>query len=386
MDWKAFYPHQKRDDQKKYLRLLLGASQASRLFSTNSKPFIHYRTAENIFCKAFSATNVSRQDCSVDAVKLKDGIGVKTFLSNGIRKYEKVAEFNDKRKYRIDYTNKLRMIKQIAFYRNKRLKDTDKKYQLKNCSYHYLVRDVRKLLICECPMLPIEEKRITLKESPSQHIVKFADGLFLYHFHTTKNTLYKAFLTNEPFETVKVPSRVDEALLLETLRELTPQKDEFKTELLTATDYVVLPLYSTITEEVPEKSGLNQWNAGGRKRDLDEVYIPIPKIIHDRKKDFFPKRNHKFTLKTQDGREFFAKVCQDNSKALMTDPNKDLGKWLLRDILGLPKGKIVTSDDLKRKGADTVIIYKVAKDEYQISLHSFGGFVKEYGVISRKKS
>jgi len=33
--------------------------------------------------------------------------------------------------------------------------------------------------------------------------------------------------------------------------------------------------------------------------------------------------------------KFQAKVCQDNSKALMTNPNKDLADWLLRTALQL---------------------------------------------------
>jgi hypothetical protein len=37
------------------------------------------------------------------------------------------------------------------------------------------------------------------------------------------------------------------------------------------TDFVILPLYSTRTREVQEKSGINQWNAGGRVRSFGEA-------------------------------------------------------------------------------------------------------------------
>jgi hypothetical protein len=60
--------------------------------------------------------------------------------------------------------------------------------------------------------------------------------------------------------------------------------------------------------------------------------------VHEGKPNFFPPRNHKFRLKTQDGETFLAKVCQDNNKALMSDPNKDLGSWLLRGRLHLKPG------------------------------------------------
>ena len=40
---------------------------------------------------------------------------------------------------------------------------------------------------------------------------------------------------------------------------------------------------------MPEKSGLNQWNAGGRVRKYGEVYIPIPAEIRKLKIGFFQK-------------------------------------------------------------------------------------------------
>ena len=84
--------------------------------------------------------------------------------------------------------------------------------------------------------------------------------------------------------------------------------------------FVVLPLYSPQQNAVPEKSGLNQWNAGGRKRSYDEVYISIPASIHQNYPNFFPSRDTPFTLITPDGKELSAKVCQDGGKALMTNP------------------------------------------------------------------
>jgi len=52
-------------------------------------------------------------------------------------------------------------------------------------------------------------------------------------------------------------------------------------------DYIVLPLYSPKSGKVEECSGLNQWNAGGRQRNPDEVYINFPTWIHKVKKGFF---------------------------------------------------------------------------------------------------
>jgi hypothetical protein len=39
--------------------------------------------------------------------------------------------------------------------------------------------------------------------------------------------------------------------------------------------------------KVFEKSGLNQWNAGGRTRNKREVCIPIPNAINNNFPNFF---------------------------------------------------------------------------------------------------
>lgn len=381
MEFKPFYPLQKEIRKKKYLKLLTGIAQTSSIYTYSKKPYLHYRVVENIFCKSFAAKNISRKDCSVDAVQEKYGIGIKTFVSNGVHKYEKIAEFDNREKYPLDYQNKAKLIKQLAHYRNGRLESTGKTYHFKNSLYHYLIRDVGKILICECPMLPVDEKSILIQnQSSRKHIIRFKDKFFCYSFNLSKHTLFQAFKTDEPFEIVNVSSKIDEKLLIDTIKDLTGQRYGPEATLLDSKEYVILPLYSTKLGEVPPKSGLNQWNARGRKRDYDEVYIPIPKIVHKKKQGFFPPRDKKFTLKTQDGKEFSSKVCQENNKALMTDPNKDLGKWLLREMLGLKKGQLASIDLLRNKNADTVIIYKLEEGVYQINLHSFGAFEKEYDI------
>ena len=134
--------------------------------------------------------------------------------------------------------------------------------------------------------------------------------------------------------------------------------------------YVILPLFSTASKEheVSQKSGLNQWNAGGRARDPDEVYIPIPSKLNSNYPDFFPDRDVKFVLHLPNGESISAKVCQDNRKALMSDPNKALGHWILRDVLQLPEGELVTMSLLNRMGFDSVIIYKDDISNYRIDV------------------
>jgi hypothetical protein len=133
-------------------------------------------------------------------------------------------------------------------------------------------------------------------------------------------------------------------------------------------NYVILPLYGIKDKQkfVFEKSGLNQWNAAGRKRDFGEIYIPIPIEIHRHFPDFFPSRDVHFNLEIPTGEVFRAKVCQDNSKALMTDPNKALSDWLLRKVFGLKEGELATIEKMNELGFDSVIIQKDKEGNYKI--------------------
>lgn len=124
-------------------------------------------------------------------------------------------------------------------------------------------------------------------------------------------------------------------------------------------DYVILPLYSTKGEKhVPLQSGLNQWNAGGRSRDANEIYIPVPIQIHRKYPSFFPNRDTPFVLRLPDGSHLSAKICQQNGKALMSNPNASLGEWMLRKVLKLNEGELVTIDTLNLYGIDSIMIRK----------------------------
>jgi len=375
--FKPFYPEQSNQSKRKYHDLLSAFSQLSFIYTDSDKAYIDYRVAENIFCRTFNAENKSRQDLAVDAVKIRDGIGIKTFIrSSSTSKMEKIAEFVNRQRYPLDEMNIDRLINQVSRYRNQRLKDTAERFNLNNTLYHYLVRDIGKIYICESPMILIDVN--SLYNSGSRgNIIRFKDKYLEYYFHLSKHTLFKRFKYNDPFHTLNISSQRDHDLISWALQELDGSVSQ-ESELPERYDYVLLPLYSTRTGQVQEKSGLNQWNAEGRPRDPNEVYIPIPKAVHIKKPGFFPPRNQKFILRTSDGHEFSAKVCQDNNKALMSDPNKELGEWLLREQLNVPERHIVTYNDLQEKDVDSVIIYRISENEYEIRLHNFGGYEQEY--------
>ena len=138
---------------------------------------------------------------------------------------------------------------------------------------------------------------------------------------------------------------------------------------------VYLPLYGK-NKTVFEKSGLNQWNAGGRDRHHNEIYIPIPAEVHKNFPGFFPSRDISFLLKLPNGTEMKSKICQDNGKALMSYSNKELGKWILRDILKLREGELLTYERLQILGIDSVRIDKVSSSEFEINFSKIGSYEK----------
>ena len=74
-----FFDSQPEASRKNYERFLKITGSLSNLFSDSRVPYLYYRVAEKIFCKAFSAEDLSRSDVSADAKKESLGIGLKTF-------------------------------------------------------------------------------------------------------------------------------------------------------------------------------------------------------------------------------------------------------------------------------------------------------------------
>jgi hypothetical protein len=145
-------------------------------------------------------------------------------------------------------------------------------------------------------------------------------------------------------------------------------------------DTIYLPLYGR-DRKVYKNSGLNQWNAKGRARNSNEVYIPIPSKFYRYKSTFFPNKDTIFSLKLPNGKNINAKICQSNDKALMSNPNEALGQWILRDVFKLNEGTLVTNTILSLYGIDSVRIDKLDELKYEINfskLNSYEEFISEY--------
>ena len=374
-----------KENNGNYLNLLSAVSKLSGLFSESSVPYINYRVAENIFCKSFNADNLSRSDTAFDANYNSLGVGLKTFVCPSNNKMEKVAEFNSLSKELSSYRGKDLALK-LAEFRNKRIELAKRLYNIKDALYHIVARKENKLCLFETDYEKIDIDKIqNVKQDGTS--LKFDDAKNFYSFNFSKSTLFRKFYIPDNVFTLPIDIIEDPYSLLLSLLKDSSSKNAAQ-KLVRGKNYIILPLYGlkkcrlTKSKEkfVFEKSGLNQWNAGGRKRDPGEVYIPIPKEIHKYFPDFFPQRDKDFELKIPTGEVFKAKVCQDNSKALMTNPNKALADWLLRGVFQLEEKERLTIDKVNMLGFDSVIIYKDSEGKYRIDkakLDSYENFISK---------
>lgn len=371
-----FFATQNQLQKEKYDLLLKIIGALSRL-STDSIdiPYLYYRMAENIFCKAFGAKNLSRSNISIDASKDSIGIGLKTFLHKNGSSIEKIAEFNKERPLWADLPSDELLVNEVAKLRNARLRATAgiSGVDIERMTYHCVSRKKSKFIISETPMRLIDIPNIRLaSRSRNNNTIAFSDGLNDYSFNLSKSTLFKRF-SIEPIHEIEAKIFEDPFELLE--RHLITEFERLEEAINPIIETIYLPLYSSRGGiHVPERSGLNQWNASGRPRDYNEAYIPIPSIIRARHPNFFPPREDSFTLRLPNGTNILAKVCQDNDKALMSNPNSTLGRWLLRDILSLAEGELATYQKLEEIGIDTVEINRFLDNTYEINFKELGAY------------
>ena len=256
--------------------------------------------------------------------------------------------------------------------------------------YHCVTRLPNKIMVFEEPMDLIDLKNVS-SISKNTNTITFTDHIHEYSFNLTKSTLYKRFKMNVPIIEFSVSiiehpyialnsinnNYVKNNRVAESVAEI-DFEHSIPSELVYTSkeDCVILPLFSDRGNgrNVPERSGLNQWNAQGRPRDHNEVYIPIPKWIHRVFPNFFPTKDQSFHLIVPSGAMLHAKVCQQDSKALMTNPNKDLGQWLLREVMDLDERELLTYGMLERLNIDSVIITKRNENSYTIDFVELGTY------------
>jgi hypothetical protein len=387
-------------DIERYSRLLQAVASMSRLYSDNTIPYVDSRFVEKLFVETSGAKDLSRSDKSFDALLSPDiGVGIKTFLSaSGNSKREKVAEFTsfaNNGEFEGLLPEQL-ALKAACFRNNRVLSDANElAIAVEKSIYHCLVRTGDGAIVHEEPYRLVDLENLKPTDRSGKILKKwqafgrgvfFTDGFSNYNFNGSKNVLFKEFKFESDAEIIELPIFAD---IFERITKWfegeKPQaikvSDDSGKDLLTldspdygrpGIDFVVLPLYSVRTglKEVAEKSGINQWNAGGRLRKFGEAYIPIPIEVHRRCPGFFPERDTKFPMLLPNSAVAVpGKVCQESSKALMSDPNTVLGNWIMKvlrpslrdpDFLRAPTSadKPFVYDDLLAIGKDSVIIKK----------------------------
>lgn len=393
-----FYENQPVNQQNNYKKMLAIIGNLTLLFSESDCPYLPYRAHENIFCKYLNAENLARMDCSADAKKDRIGIGLKTWMGQDD---QKVAEFGKLRETFAGLTG-MDLVKTIAEYRNERIRVTKNLNGIDMMIYHIVKRVPGAMQIFEHAFDYIDIDNLSL--IPNRGNVNntyFTDGKHTYHFSTSKNTLYMIFKDMELLDSFDVEIMDDPYSFLMNLMYGKDgiEIDDTDKDIIMLADTPKLPqiclrLYATKKDEkyVPEKSGLNQWNAGGRKRDPNEIYIPYLKEDREKAPDFFPPRDTVFNLRLPDGTEIPAKVCQEADKnnpligkSIMSNPNKILGKWLLRNVFELPEGTLVTYEMLEKFGIDSVIFTKHGDLDYSVDFAEVGTYEEFYKIKSESE-
>lgn len=430
-----FYEKQPIEQQNNYKKMLEIIGSLTLLFSESNCPYLPYRAHENIFCKYFEAINMGRKDCSADAKKERIGIGLKTWMGQDD---QKIAEFGKLREKYKDLSG-LALVKQISEYRNERIRVTKNMYGIDEMIYHIVKRVPGTMKIMEHVFDYIDIDNISvIEERGNENNTYFTDGKHIYHFSVSKNTLYMLFADLELLDEVDVGILEDP---YEKLMELQQPVCDLEVNMIgstqqyllelnkrpavrtkTSPEQICLRLYATKkgNKYVPEKSGLNQWNGvrtSNRKkadgsivhvetqRDPNELYISYPVEDRRRHPDFFPPRDTSFALFLPDGTEISAKVCQEaykkipqeqynvlnqtdkviednrrnEGKAIMSNPNKVLGEWLLRKVFELPENTVVTYDMLQKFGIDSVVFTKLEEGKYAIDFAEVGTYEEFYG-------
>ncbi len=372
-----FYQNQPTQNKEQYKKMLTIIGNLTLLFSQSDCPYLPYRAHENIFCKYMEAENLARFDCSADAKKNRMGIGLKTWMGQDD---QKVAEFG---KLRDKYKNLhgLKLVKKISEYRNERIRITKNMHGIDEMIYHIVKRKPNQMQIIECAFDYIDIDHISLLANRgNENNTYFTDQKHTYHFSVSKNTLYMIFKDYEIVDQFEVSIMADPYQYLMSLSAAEQANQPVLCETAPCFDYhrqICLKLYSTSKTRgnfVPQKSGLNQWNAGGRKRNVNELYIPYPVKDRVRSEGFFPPRKTAFELLLPDGTVISAAVCQADGKAIMSNPNRLLGEWLLRKVFELKEKTLVTYEMLEYFGIDSVIFTKLDALKYKIDFAEIGTY------------
>lgn len=394
-------------NKKQYIKYLKIFGALSGLFKDNrsganaDKPYLYYRNHEQLFAKVFDVEDLTRKDSAFDVIATLDGerigIGLKTWIHTRDLTYQKVAEFNklaplefapliENKKYE-------KLIYKVAEFRNERIKLDKRQYNTALNIYHNITRDdhVMNIMESDYDLVQLDSLKLTNR---TKSTYRFTDGLNNYRFYTSKSVLLKEFNASQDRVIERVPIKQfdDPFELLEMIELPKIERDRLK-------EVIYLPIYSDRTMTVGEKSGFNAWNGASKTKGSGilrpefEAYIPVPVWIHQAFPYFFGfnaldekerAASGSFNLHLPDGRVMKAIVTQDNGKSLQTNPQRELGKWILHDVLGLEARELLTINHLMKLGVDSLKITKIDDNNFKIELAETYAFERWKIDISEK--
>lgn len=253
----SFWDNQSIEDKQKYIQLITNVITLCQPIMTDGEDgYLYYRTHEILFCKAFSAINLSRDDMSVDCSKqvspcINMGMALKTFLCKSKTKSEKIAEF-DKKLRAFNGKSDREKIEFISNLRNQRIKDTKKLLNLTDMEYHCVARKRKNIKIYELPMVEIDLNNIKmLTKRKNCNNIPFTDGINTYIFDISKSTLKMKF---EFLESYLVDEfNIDNYLNIEQLLEIMDILKVKKIMMGNKSDNIIPSLLVVGNQELTEK-------------------------------------------------------------------------------------------------------------------------------------
>jgi hypothetical protein len=259
---------------------------------------------------------------------------------------------------------------------------------VKKSFYHVLLRNKERFDIVEVPFSKIRLRNVKVDEATPNasktkwSIIVFSDKDSFFKFTASDQQLWFRFKTPKRlrFKSIKRIRRPLEFISRAFTKRLNAEHFSAYSE----TPFFVLPLYSIDKRDrkyVELSSGINQWNSKPRsnqnRRNYFEVYIPFNKVVKTKTGVFFPRKGIPFNLAFPDGQVHSAKITSGDKfgKGIYTNPNRQLGLWLLRNIRGELNNNVpITYEHLCKSGSDCVIVFKFPKELYEIFFAPIGFF------------
>lgn len=397
------YSKEQQDDYISYIKMY---GSLSAMFNQKSSetgaPYLDSKFQETVYSRSFHADAVDIGNTPHDMKSIINGesigigIGIKTWLSSK-PSYQKVMQLKSfKDEINSVKDNEEALANKLSEIKNKKLMIDYNRLGLNKSGniYHYITRDSGEITIQETSYPLVDINRVEpIKLTKTSF--EFKDELKKYKYTFGDNQIWMMFgeerdhtlidkvkinIMDDPFDFLKKAFQLkhDGKIVIPDLNFKNKQKKS---------DAVYLPLYSYKTGKVNEKSGLNAWNGASKNKNSGiprpeaEVYIPVPKAFLKKELHWFnPKidftnyeeykqktsaNSYTFMLHLPDGTEYSAFIGQAGFKAIETDPQNALGKWLLYKVLNLTKGQLVTFEMLRRAGFDSVKIWHKYPNDYK---------------------